>query len=392
MWSSDASGSLPTTSTPSRPRMRSGNASPVMTEEKKRQWILFGVFLFAVVFIYKLSGVGGGSSTSQSSVGPAMRVRRYGVWDEGSQTKLVFGVVADLDRQSKMEGKKKPTFRSIFQRGSLTRRKDGTYALKWGSAVDVVTQLAEAGRGGELSELVEWKGDLLTFDDRTGVVFKIAKNYELIPLHILMEGNGETSKGEKIEWATVKDGSLYVGSFGKEYTNNDGSSRTRNNLWISVIDAKGNVKHIDWTETYNKIRKKLHAAFPGYIITEAIHWEPIERRWWVLPRRVSSDPYDEKKDERMGSNIVLSASEDFSSFREMRVGPQIPLRGWSSVKFLPGTKNRVLVALKTEEEEDKITGSGAQDTYITVFDVNGKVLLPQTQIPGNVKFEGIEFL
>lgn len=30
-----------------------------------------------------------------------------------------------------------------------------------------------------------------------------------------MDGNGRTSKGFKIEWMTVKDGILYVGSMGK---------------------------------------------------------------------------------------------------------------------------------------------------------------------------------
>lgn len=48
-------------------------------------------------------------------------------------------------------------------------------------------------------------------------VFEI-HNGEAIPVHILMNGHGKTSKGFKTEWATVKDDLLYVGSTGKEWT------------------------------------------------------------------------------------------------------------------------------------------------------------------------------
>ena len=50
-----------------------------------------------------------------------------------------------------------------------------------------------------------------------------------MPRHILTEGNGVTNKGQKTEWATVKDGLLYVGSFGKEYTTPDGKE-----VWVSI--------------------------------------------------------------------------------------------------------------------------------------------------------------
>lgn len=43
-------------------------------------------------------------------------------------------------------------------------------------------------------------------------------NDTLVPRHIITEGSGGSSKGMKIEWATEKDGRLWIGSFGKEYT------------------------------------------------------------------------------------------------------------------------------------------------------------------------------
>jgi soluble calcium-activated nucleotidase 1 len=37
-----------------------------------------------------------------------------------------------------------------------------------------------------------------------------------------MDGDGDSAKGFKCEWGTVKDNLLYIGSFGKEYTNDKG--------------------------------------------------------------------------------------------------------------------------------------------------------------------------
>lgn len=45
------------------------------------------------------------------------------------------------------------------------------------------------GRGMELSELVVFDGRLLTFDDRTGMVFQII-NDRAIPWLLLMDGDG----------------------------------------------------------------------------------------------------------------------------------------------------------------------------------------------------------
>ena len=92
----------------------------------------------------------------------------------------------------------------------------------------------------ELSDLTYFGQDLFAFDDRTGVgmcynlkslasfltwysnpVFKV-KGSDLLPYRILLDGDGEITKGMKVEWATVKDDLLYVGSTGKEWTTPEG--------------------------------------------------------------------------------------------------------------------------------------------------------------------------
>jgi soluble calcium-activated nucleotidase 1 len=67
------------------------------------------------------------------------------------------------------------------------------------------------------------------------------------------------------------------------------------------------------------------------------------------------------------------------------IGPVIATHGFSSFKFIPNTNDKIVVALKSEENDGKIA------TYITAFTIDGKVLL-QEQLIANFKYEGLEFI
>ena len=296
-------------------------------------------------------------------------------------------IVADLDKESRVKDDKKGRWRSILKKGELRKQKDGSFTIHWLEDQEIFTQLSEAGRGMELSAPLEYHDRLYSFDDRTGLVFELVKGNKAIPRYILMEGDGDTTKGQKTEWATVKDDSMIAGSFGKEYTNPDGSIANTNNMWVSIIHNTGEITHEDWTGRFNKLRKVAGCPYPGYMIHEAIMWSAIRRQWVILPRRVSKEPYDEKEDEKRGSNVVMLASEDFSSIEVRHITPITPTRGFSEFKFLPESNDEIIVALKSEENEEQQT----QNSYITVFDLEGHILLSESVIPGNHKFEGLEF-
>jgi len=169
----------------------------------------------------------------------------------------------------------------------------------------------------------------------------------------------------------------------------------------------------------------------GYVIHEAACWSPRRREWVFLPRRVSSLPYDEDLDEKMGSNKIVIADENFkkvgnkisycwlmeevllprnpasfslslflpfgtstphlqpcTQLTVREAGNIIPEHGFSSFKFLPGTNDEVIVALKSVEE----AATQKQSTYLVVFTIDGQVLLEETLLPSLHKFEGLEFV
>ncbi|KAM9769079.1 soluble calcium-activated nucleotidase 1b isoform 2-T3 [Menidia menidia] len=294
------------------------------------------------------------------------------------------GVIADLDTASRSP--KHQTWFSYMKRGHLTVSGGGEkLEVEWDP--DVVTlesHLSERGRGMELSELVVFNGHLYSVDDRTGVVYRI-QGSQAVPWVILPDGDGSVSKGFKAEWLAVKDERLYVGGLGKEWTTTSGEVVNNNPEWVKVVGPTGAVRHENWGPHYNALRSAAGIQPPGYLIHESAAWSSGLRRWFFLPRRASHDRYEEAADERRATNLLLSCPEDFSRISARRVGPLSPTHGFSSFRFIPDTGDRLVLALKSEEDAGRIA------TYITAFSLDGRVLMPEEKI-GDVKYEGLEFI
>lgn len=318
-----------------------------------------------------------------------------------------FAAVTDLDQLSKVTDSSKPLWKSILL--SATLNYDSSHNSYSVTHMDDHRQLLsshnEAGRGAEFSDLVLFDHRLLTFDDRTGTIFEILnKNHGndsyVVPRLVITEGKGDTDKGMKWEWATVKDNTLYLGSMGKEYTLPDGTIANANNLWIAIVDPMGRVKRLDWKHQYDFVKRALlgdEAASTGYVWHEAVAWSNHWNRWIFLPRRVSMDKYDEVADERKGGHSILFVDEKFtvSTKVEVKFKHVDPLRGFSSFAFVPGTRDRHVLALRSIEE-DCVGGDEKtckQRSYLSVIDIhNGEVLMDELRLPQDMKFEGITFV
>lgn len=301
-------------------------------------------------------------------------------------TRFRIAVVADLDTDSRLKTTDE-IWISYLKFGTLMISNDHRkIEVEWDiKEVVLKSDISQKGRGMELSELVAFNGKLYTCDDRTGIVFEITEKHTVVPFAILNDGDGYQSKGFKCEWMTVKDDVLWVGGLGKEWTTVTGAVLNLYPQWVKSVGYLGDVKHHNWVERYNKLRAKGGFNPPGYLIHESGMWSDIYKQWFFLPRRASMDTYTETDDERRATNLLFRTDDDFSSIELSRVGQFSQTHGFSSFKFIPGTKDRVIVALKSEEDNGKIA------SYIMVFNLDGEVLLNEISI-GNHKYEGIEFI
>lgn len=303
----------------------------------------------------------------------------------GGSTRYRIAIVEDPDKGSRIEQEDK--WQSRLKYGYLTISDPPTLSasVSWDKdEVLLSSSLGSGGRGMELSELTVYNGHLVTVDDRTGVVYRVAAD-RAVPWVILGDGDGSRSKGLKAEWATVRDGELWVGGLGKEWTTPQGELASYDPMWVKVIGRDGQVRHVDWSSQYRAVRAAAGVTWPGYMIHEAVLWSQARGRWCFLPRRLGKLRYDDVKDERQGTNLLITADPAFSDITVSELGPLLPTHGFSSAKFLPGSKDSILVALKSEEV------SGVTATFLTVVTMEGRVVLKETKV-ADAKFEGIEFV
>mmetsp|Transcript_10263 Transcript_10263/g.18488 ORF Transcript_10263/g.18488 Transcript_10263/m.18488 type:complete len:425 (-) Transcript_10263:3454-4728(-) len=319
-----------------------------------------------------------------------------------------FAVVTDQDKASK---RPEDTANSLprrwvayLRRGELAFQlndaldfDNSSFSVTWSDSstgIELWSRINEDGRGMELSDLIWFQSKLLAPDDRTGVLYEIvqpnsAKPF-VAPRDVLPDGDGNTAKGFKGEWMVEKDNELVIGGHGREITDpyNGMSIKGRGGLWIKVLDRFGGVRHHDWTEKYNRLRKAVGAEFPGYLIHEAVLWSALRREWVFLPRRYSTSAYNERENERRGWNRALIADEEFREIRELPIKlPKIPERGFSAAQFIPKTQEKLVLALRTVEVE----GISKLETFVSVFSIEtGNVLMSEMSI-GDLKYEGLAF-
>ncbi|CAD5219041.1 unnamed protein product [Bursaphelenchus xylophilus] len=303
---------------------------------------------------------------------------------DGSMT-LPIMAVADMDEESPsetMEGTYvSPSVRGFFTYNLNTKQ----FSIDWQYTYNYTSRLNYEGRGMELSDLKTFNGYLYSVDDKTGVVFRLTTD-KAIPWVINPDGDGFDNKTFKTEWMTIKDEHLWIGGYGKEYTNEDGSIRDNKPFYIKIIDRFGVIQHVNWEMEFKKVRASIGIQFPAYMIHEAVQWSDIHRKWFFLPRRASFEPYTDETVQFMSTNYLISTDENFETFEVVKVGNVHPTRGFSAFQFVPGSQDNIIVAIKSEE-----VSNWPLATYIMVFGIDGQVYMDETKIPGDFKLEGLEF-
>ena len=310
-----------------------------------------------------------------------------------------FALITDLDLKS--ADPERPFVWRALLKTATARWQGGEVQIEWGRIHTLHSSISYRNRSMEMSELVRFQHYLLGFCDITGIGFKLAlgRHGDRSPAGVpgggdgepkvlqrwaIADGAGDSAKPFKTEWGTVKGGLLWVGSTGKEWTTADGAVLHRNNQWVKTIDRNGRISNHDWRPQYAALRRAANATFPGYLWHEAVCWDAAIARWIFLPRKASHGaPYHPIGDERMGTNLLLLAAEDFSHIEVRRLGPVEPEYGFSALRKFPGSRG-LYIAVKVREV-------GAEtSSKLVVFDLDGRIYL---DLPfADDKYEGVEFL
>ncbi|WKY16984.1 hypothetical protein Q1695_001529 [Nippostrongylus brasiliensis] len=296
---------------------------------------------------------------------------------------LPFALIADQDAASR-DG---DSWFSPLAIGFLALNSDWASAFIHFMVVQNYTsKLNYDGRGMELSDLKFFNGRLVTVDDKTGILYWI-DGTKLIPWVILSDGDGTAPTPFKGEWLTEKDGFLYCGGHGRESTTAIGEFVNDNPMYVKQISKDGVVRHQNWAHNYITLRAAIHIRFPGYVIHEAVQWSDVHKRWFFLPRHLSKLAYNKDTVDDTGANVLLSANENFTDVQAVNIGREISIRGFSAFQFVQGSKDTVILAVKSEEHQSKPFAS-----FLMVFTIDGRIILDETRIPGANKYEGVEFL
>ncbi|EYC29452.1 hypothetical protein Y032_0006g2982 [Ancylostoma ceylanicum] len=299
--------------------------------------------------------------------------------------------VTDMDNHAKVESDNWK-WRAVTRKGKLTLTADKkNVKVDWvqGSDQDITSALNYKGKAMELSDLSDYNGHILSPDDKTGMLYEI-KDGKAIPWVFLNSGPGNTTKGMKAEWLTIKDGLLYAGGHGREFQNDKGEVVSEDPMWIKIITRKGEVRSKNWNKVFTRIRDAAGYPLPGYLTHEAVQWSDKLQQWLFLPRKASKTFFIESEDEKKGTNLLIRGTPDLKTFQVVHIGGEgvkHPDRGFSAFDFIPGSDDKLIVAIKSREVE-----GSHPESYITVFDIDGNVLLEDQKLADNYKFEGIYFV
>ena len=161
----------------------------------------------------------------------------------------------------------------------------------------------------------------------------------------------------------------------------------RGEMWVKALDAETfTVENVDWTTQYGALLEAAACGPRGYMVHESGRWSEEHEKWVFFPRKLSREPYDEVVDEAKCCNLMLACGSDFdaaSTIAQPAALEFLPLRGCSDFLYIPGTRDSHLFVIRTEE-----TLAGDVNTFCSVIDIAGTVLMPEIMFAPGRKFEG----
>lgn len=167
-----------------------------------KHYLIFIIISFVIIFVYTCPSIYKSLCFYPLNTSKTCRYYYNNTYPITNPVKLSNGIsykiaiISDLDTRSK-HSQKSNLWYSIMKTGNLLWMPVSNKIIVTWNDEEVIlsSSLSMKGRGMELSELVTFDGRLLTFDDRTGIVYSIEQN-QIYPWIILMDGNGKNTKGK----------------------------------------------------------------------------------------------------------------------------------------------------------------------------------------------------
>ncbi|OQV24596.1 putative Soluble calcium-activated nucleotidase 1 [Hypsibius exemplaris] len=316
-----------------------------------------------------------------------------------------FQLVADLDRRSAFGAQpdREVEF-SYLKTGTLRAVSHGFVPyIAWDGAADAATgenfgdlitgpppkNASRSSRGMELSDLVRFDGHLIACEDRTGIIYRIANGTAVPWITLRDEMSRRRNKGFKCEWSVVKDGHVYFGSHSAsiKHPHPDGPTMWTGTRLIKKVSANGTIESVDWNHVYEALDDHLAIKLGGFMMQEAVLYSDIAQAWYFLPRTIQYDnSTDDPVQDLSPCDFIVTATEDLTVFTTTAlVGPLDWRFGFSAARFVPGTNDSLILALRSFESEELFA------TKIVMFHLNGTIVLPEQIVVKGIKFEGLEF-
>jgi len=173
---------------------------------------------------------------------------------------------------------------------------------------------------------------------------------------------------------------------GRKNKTDDLDEFDKSRQYVKKITKDGRVIHVDWTETYEGISTSLGVnQKKGFVVHEAVAWSDIQQKWLFAPRRLSKTKYDKATYYKTGTNAAVWADDQRKEFEATTFGEQNETTGFTDIKFIPGTDDKLVLALKSGLDGDKLFSS------LSVYDWEGKEVMKDVVVADGV-YAGVEFL
>jgi len=306
--------------------------------------------------------------------------------------------------------------------------KDDKWTVEFGDLATIVLDRTKENtdddnEGMELSDLVLADGKLWTFDDKTGSAYWVNNFKSEKPSLKKVDVLNLEDDDWKVEWAFEKGGDIFAGSafYASSKVSRGAQLRKQSDSSWSVLDT-ATLERGGMTD----FRLALEEASGRELKLEAAMYDKTNEEVLIIPREYRTESWDEVKaasrfnmycdgplfripfsstDQMIdlnsvtGKDVVVIEKGKQSDARSE--GSKL-FRGVSAMEWVPNNPGIFAAVKSTEIDFDNLypeeewlysaeygPGDNIVETYVSLYNRDGEVIMDDVKFPKNFKYEGI---